>query len=310
MRIAALLRNGRMTAAMVRRVIRPATTAAIVVALAGGWVRTVGAAGEVSTGDAVRRAVRYVAWYDTQLPQLVADERYEQRSSGGVARVLESAVAWVPAPGLHDVLAVRDVHTVDHSAVQSSRIRALLEAGPSTAAMAQEILRASAAFNLGPGVRNLNFPTFPLVYLRGDRASRLRWRSQAEPDGTLRLEFEERERPTIVRDGDGRPMRARGQFWIAPDSGRIVRCGVTVTGRHDDVNGNDRDAGIRRELTYTITVQFEANDRLDLWLPSRMSEVYEQSSRRDDTTARLQVTGEARYANYRRFETQGRIVRP
>jgi hypothetical protein len=269
------------------------------------------AVGRLSTRDAVARAARYVAWYDAQLPRIVADEYYEQRAlddeqAGARSRVLESEVAWVPAPGLHDVLAVRDVHVVDGRPVQSSRVRTLLEAGPSAPAIAEEILHASAAYNLGPGSRNLNLPTFPLVYLRGERPDRLRWRSHEEPDGAVRLELEERGRSAIVRDPDGHPMRARGELWIDPASGRITRAHVVITGRRDDPDQGGRP--IRREVTYTLDVKFEPHDRLGLWLPSAMSERYEESSRRNGVTRTSVLTGRARYTNYHRFETGGRVI--
>jgi len=275
-------------------------TAALTVLLPAGP-----GAHRLTTRDAVRRAVAYVSSYDTQLARRVADEHYVQRSNDE-ARVLESQIAWVPAERLADVLAVRDVQNVDGRVVGRSRVADLLRAGPSTFALASEILRASAAFNLGTRSRNLNVPTFALVYLRGDRAGRLRWRSRARSDGRIRLTFEERDRPTIVRDNDGRPMRAQGEFWIEPASGRIERSAVTVSGTRESFD----DAGhvVRRKLTYTLTVGFEPNDHLGLWLPVRMSEQYEQDTRQRAHSTNVVVTGEALYSNYRRFETEGRVI--
>jgi hypothetical protein len=280
---------------------RRATALLLAVALTAVWHGDAGAQ-RLSTREAVRRAASYVVWFDTQLPSLVADEHYVQRTNEQV-RVLDSEIAWVPAGRLDDVLAVRDVHAVDGHAVARSRIADLLRAGPSTSILASEMLRASASYNLGAESRNVNFPTFALVYLRGNRADRLRWRSRAEPDGRIRLRFEERNRPTVVRDGDGRSMRADGEFVIDPASGRIERSVVTVTGTHE--RPDDSGDAVARHVTYTLTVTFAANDRLGLWLPARMDEQYEQQTRGGPAAG---VTGEAQYSNYRRFETEGRII--
>jgi hypothetical protein len=58
------------------------------------------------------------------------------------------------------------------------------------------------------------------------------------------------------------------------------------------------------EMNYGQEVTFALVERLGVWLPHRMNDVYE--GLRDAST--LRVEGLAVYSNYRRFETAGRLL--
>jgi hypothetical protein len=55
-------------------------------------------------------------------------------------------------------------------------------------------------------------------------------------------------------------------------------------------------------MDVSITVDFQRDLKLELWVPSRMEERYDDSG--ESTTC------SARYSNFRRFETSGRLVTP
>jgi hypothetical protein len=248
-----------------------------------------------SARDLASRASEYVRFYDQRVVAIVGEERYEQRSRERVvgrapddmSQSARSRLAWVHLPRLDDTVAVREVFEIDGHAVQhSSRLEQLLKAPAAQLEnVVRDLLNESAAYNLASGSRNINFPTFPLVYLRTLNLDRSRWRS-AGREGTLTvISFEERRRPTIVRSGAGHNLRARGRFSIDEKTGRIERAEVRLDG-------------------YRLEVSFSPAERLGIWLPFRMEDTYERSGRYHY----LRVDGEATYSDYRRFETEGRLL--
>jgi hypothetical protein len=262
-------------------------------------------------GDDVRevlaRVRQYVEWYDRQLVTLIADERYVQISGaadpGAAAwsrrtRLLQSEFAWVTVSGLHDTLGVREVLRVDGQLVGGAlRLRALLARPPADpSAEVRAILAESATHNVGSVRRNINFPTFALVYLRDPRQHDTRWHAIRSGEH-VRLEFEERDRSTLVRTPDGIRTPARGRFTIDPGSGRILASELRVRIR-------ERHASV--PMVYWMLVDFAPDPRLELWVPVRM---LERQYREGTTAAPAGDTGEATYANYRRFETSGRVIR-
>lgn len=245
-------------------------------------------------------AAAYVRTYDGQLPAVVGEESHEQslheRTAGRPARDesrhLRSTVAWVHLPRLSDTVAVRDVFEIDgHRIDGGPGLESLLRAPAATLENnVRDLLNRSAAHNLAPGSRNINFPTFPLVYLRQAHVDRSRWRLPRGGPATI-LSFQERGRPAIVRSESGSHLRARGRFWLDAGSGQVERAEVHLKGER---------------VTYRLHVRFAHDERLALWLPSRMEDVYERAW----GFSYLRVTGTATYSNYRRFETEGRIVPP
>jgi hypothetical protein len=56
-------------------------------------------------------------------------------------------------------------------------------------------------------------------------------------------------------------------------------------------------------MKVTIAVTFDRDSRLDVWAPARMDERYDELSGNSTTCT-------ARYSNFRRFETSGRVIGP
>jgi hypothetical protein len=249
----------------------------------------------------------YVAWYDRQLVTLIADERYVQATgrvtpsendeNSGV-RMLESEFGWVAIPAAQDIIGVREVRRVDgRSVAEAYRLRELLERPPADASLDIEaILAESARHNVGEVRRNINFPTFALAYLRRAREQDTRWRAVRSGDH-IDLQFEERDRSTLVRSADGTRTPARGRFSVDPATGRISACELRVR--------ISRGRGWH-PLFYWMLVTFAADERLGIWVPVRMLERY---YRNGATPATSEETGEATYENYRMYGTNGRLLR-
>ena len=245
----------------------------------------------------LRRAGEYVRSYHDTLTTVVAEETYLQRAKRGYkreeSRTLKSEFALVRgAPGENLWLAIRDVVEVDGQRItEESRINDLLVgARDNLRSAARAIADEQSKYNLGDVYRTINVPTLPLEFLLPDRQSRFRLRqtggTTVSGSETIAVSFEERSRPTIIQTVGGRDVVSRGTAWIAPD-GRVLKTELIT-------------AGIRG-LRVVINVTYEFQPRLDLFLPVRMHESYRA---RD-----LEITAVATYSNFRRFETESRIVK-
>ncbi len=262
------------------------------------------AVGAVAASDeglrvVLARAGAYVERYQAAFSLLVGEEHYTQRvvrrGRETERRRLRSEFALVRVggdPSGPRWLAFRDVLEVDDRPVadRGDRLVRLFRDAPADAlARARAIALESARYNLGPVVRTINVPTLALEFFEVPRQPRLRYRRAGERvHGGRRVwvvRFEERARPTLIRSPDGRDVVARGEAWVDPESGRIVRTELTPEGRGG--------------LASRITVTYASDARVGVWVPVEMAERYERGD--------ALVTGEAVYTNFRRFEVDVRV---
>ena len=260
------------------------------------------------------RAGAYVAKYQQDFSLLLADERYVQevanatkapaggakRTPGGAGaasetRVLVSEFALVRVEAADRTLwlAFRDVVEVDGRPVRDreERLQRLFRTPPANAlAQAQAIAFASARYNIGDVMRTVNVPTLALEFLEPAAQARSRFRKTAEEMvGGVRawvVRFEERARPTRIRTTRAQDVKTKGRVWIDPDTGRILKSEI--------------DAQLQRGLRARITTAYAPDERLGLWVPVEMKEAYEMESRT--------LTGTATYTNFRRFETEVKVL--
>jgi hypothetical protein len=149
-----------------------------------------------------------------------------------------------------------------------------------------------ARYNIGPAVRNINFPTLSLAFLRPGNQSRFAWkrggtRRFGSVEG-LEVGFEEVARPTLVdQDGQG-DLPAKGRFWIDPTRGTVLRSETTFQFEP------------RRARAYVAT-QYRAEPRLAMWVPAEMREAYEDLPGAPAPVFRSPSEATARYSNFRRF---------
>ena len=247
------------------------------------------------------RAGAYVAKYQQDFSLLVADERYVQEvadATKGAAtetRVLVSEFALVRVQGAERTLwlAFRDVVEVDGRAVRDrqERLRRLFLAPPADAlAQARAIAFESARYNIGDMVRTVNVPTLALEFLETAAQKRSRFRKvgedTAEGERAWVVSFEERARPALIKTHGGRDVKTKGLAWIDPGTGRILK--------------TELDPQLHRGRASRIATTYAPDERLQLWVPVEMKEVYEMESRT--------LTGTATYTNFRRFETEVKLL--
>lgn len=249
--------------------------------------------------DVLSRAGAVVLRYEEELPRLVARETSTQLATNRTQSVvleqrhLVAEFGWVAFPGSTDVVGVRDVVEVDGRSLttERERLQSLLHGGRAGAGVeVRRLLDEASRYNLsiGEGSRNLNLPTLVLFFLHPQVQPRFSWSRRSPPSAALwEFEFKEREGPTVIHGGaDGRErVVSRGRVLIEPTSGILRRSELRL--RFDGIN-------------YTLVTTCERVAALDLVLPIRLEERYETSTQ--------SVVGTATYDNYRRFETDARIL--
>jgi hypothetical protein len=252
--------------------------------------------------DVVDRFGVYLQTFERQFDSVVGEERYRQTlqlvvQNGQPAaqpvetRTLRSDYALVRADDRGEWLGFRDTFEVDGGAVRDrdDRLQHLLAGGAMT--RAAQIVGENSRFNLGSEyiVRNMNVPTLVLQLLHPRTRERFAFRKHGEESldgrGVWRLDYRERDRPTIVRSPEGRDRPARGSVWIDPDTGECWRTEIAF----DD------------ELA-VVDVSFGHATGIAVMVPLLMSERYRAPA--------AIVTGEATYSNFRRFRTGARVIRP
>jgi hypothetical protein len=255
-----------------------------------------------SKKEVLQRAAKYVAAQAELFPQLVVDERCSQTlaqrvksSTTSPPRVIETRAdfAWIRLDGIPGAIGVRDVREVDGKAVGGEdRLEDLLRRPTASSIVAARTLLAeSARYNVGPLWRNVNLPTTALFFLHRSLQPRFSWKVQRIEGSAVVLSFKERERPTVIRGFNNEPVFSRGRIWIDPATRVAHRTELDTEAR--DLEGHT--------TYYQLLVEFAVDESLHLLLPRRLREHYE-------TPAEV-VDGEAEYVNYRRFQTEGRLVR-
>lgn len=249
----------------------------------------------------LKRTAEYLVDYAKSYASVVAEEHYTQSLRAKRVVTLGSINDGLRTQLKSDVVAIsditqawinfRDVFEVDGRSVRDrdQRLQKLfLEPKNDPLAKARSITDEGARFNLGTVSRNVNFPTMALTFLAG--ANQARSKFVRAGDGKVAgveteiLEFEETERPTIVRSGAA-DLPVAGRFWIEPITGRVMKSAVRFESR--DFKGD-------------VTVTFGFVEKLKMWLPVEMA----------DSCAgpRETVTGRATYSNFRRFGVSTDVV--
>ena len=164
---------------------------------------------------------------------------------------------------------------------------------------AKRLSEESARFNIGPILRTFNVPTAALLFFRPENLDRFKFTKKAVGrDGTWEIAFRETERPTLIRTPAGSSVPSAGSLWVSAGDGTVVRTSLLM---HDlSLEARTR---ARRIATVQVDVAYGRVAALGLWLPETMTESYEIV----DGRARELLRTEAKYSDYRVFQTSIRI---
>lgn len=262
---------------------------------------------DTSARAVVRAAAAYVAEYQRQLTSVIADEVYTQEVIEQVprqpkmpgSRSLRSEVFFMFAPVGRVWMAIRDVLAVDGQPVADRKdVKEALRTLPA-ADVASAFKEHNSRFNIGRMFRNFNEPTLSLLVLddvHRERFSFDRRRVERSGDATLvTLEFKEREPPTLIHDLNRGRVFSKGELVIEAGTGRVRRAML---------------AGKIQEVQLELTTEYAPEPRLGMWVPVLFREQYRYgvAPRSFDSRSEYEhILCEARYTNYRRFETSVRI---
>ena len=257
-----------------------------------------------SRDEVLDRVAAYAKRFGEDLQGIVARERYVQtiRTTNGRHRleadtldgeILEERRLLSSLLLVHEADTPwqlhRDVIAVDERPVADREDRlAQLFAGTQAdrAAQLRRITDESARYNLGPFVRNINIPTFPLIVVHPARRDRFRFRDRGatSADGVAVrvLAFEERARPRTIRGTAGYDVVLKGTLDVEEASGELVRATIEPK---------------VHKLQIRLDVQFGRVAGVPLRVPVRLIERYWRPG--DDTY----VAGEASYDEFRRYTT-------
>lgn len=247
------------------------------------------------------KANQYVVAYQQQFSGLVAEERYSQSVHGRdgrqkQVRTLVSDYLLVGLTGDSVWRSLRDVREVDGAPVRDRQARLLdlfMTPGRSVNRQVTRLLDESARYNIGNIERDFNQPILPLIFLD----PLYQHRFDFSLDGDERVEqglvdvisFVENTRPTMIQlRSQGktifRDTSSSGRFWLDYETGRVIKSELRVGAQQTQVNA-------------TVTVAYQPNTTLDLWVPVTMDERYADP---DDGRGDV-ITGHAEYGNYRAF---------
>lgn len=252
--------------------------------------------------DLLDRASGYVRGFVVEFSTVVAEEKYVQDSHPapdaagfGLTRSfsqaaprhieLRSDFLFVRTDPRADWLTFRDVFAVDGREVRDRRARlaklfeeSAIDAVDQAARIAQESFR----YNLGTGQRTIADPLLALTFLEPAFRTRFAFTLGAIDLARGRdvwiVKFEERSRPTIIRDIDNHDAPASGRLWIDGATGRVVQTELKL-------RSGDR-----------VMTAFGYDERLQLDVPVEMRDIA--------WTGQTSVTGVATYSNFRRFDVQ------
>lgn len=269
------------------------------------------AADEPALAAVLARAAAYVAEFHRQLSSIVAEEQYVQdvypsagRDAGlaPVHRTLKSDLLLLK-PGDADAwMTFRDVFEVDAEPVRDRTERLthlFLKRTPSTDAQIRRILDESARYNIGDIRRNVNTPTYPLLFLESANRFRFKFkvtndrRPRTEPPhapsaGAFRVStevwvvaYEEKEAGTMIKTDGQKDLPSKGRFWIEPATGRVLMSELVAQ---------------NRKLRATIDVSYQSEPLLGLLVPIEMREWY------DNMRTRSHIEAVATYGRFRQFQ--------
>jgi hypothetical protein len=272
--------------------------------------------------EILARAGARVRQFESALTAIISDENYEQHvqrltvqlPASPTERRMRSEMLFMWLSEERTFVAARNVLAVDGKPVPDShdRIERVLRAPiDGRSSRLQQLLDEGARFNLGPVIRNIAEPTLALEFLDPDYQPRFTFavagRDRIAGNDVLKVVFTEQTQPTVITDR-GHDVLSKGTLWIRPSDGVAVRTLLEAT--------VPSPTNLMVSVSVSIVVNYGLIANLAMWVPSQMDEhyvlshdVWTPSTGIWAPSTRYESTNcVAKYTNYRRFETSGRII--
>jgi hypothetical protein len=251
-----------------------------------------------SVEEMLDRVGNYVQRLEEHLAVVISDETYVQnvweRHHVVISRTIRSEMLFMWLSQEDIWLSIRNVLAVDGRPIpdSSGRLdRALAAPGFDYMSQLRQLKAESARFDVGQVWRTTGNPNVVLRFLLPGNQTHFSFTQKGQErirgETVSKLAFAEHERPTAI-DFNGEDVLSDGAIWVRPSDGTVVRTNLKLS--------------TPTRMAVTITVDFQRDPKLDLWVPLRMEERY------DDYLE--STTCAARYSNFRRFETSGRLISP
>jgi hypothetical protein len=270
-----------------------------------------------SVESVLARAGEYVAQSRQDLAALVAEEYSVQiqrnygvqsgdlpglgESSGHTRRSLRSELVLLATPGRNVWHTYRHTFALNERPVddQKDRLRRIFS-GPPAAAVAEatRLSNENARFNLGAIRRNMNLPTLALEFLAATSQPGFSFTKKGEKkvDGVPAwvIAFVEVRRPSLISTPDGRSLPVRGEIWVDPANGRVMKTQVTLDSLDAFKEMKERPQDYSAFPRVAIETTFRLDRGLNAWVPAEMKEFYDRGVE--------VVTCTVTYTNYSRLE--------
>ena len=281
--------------------------------LAGLVVASRPAAQTPSLDDVLKRSAVYVSEFRKQLSGIVAEETYRQDiaytagirdvACSGTARACCKSDLLLVKPADSDrYVELRDVFEVDGQPVRDrqARLRRCSQTAAAGDAQIASIIEDSARYNIGSITRNINTPLMALLFLDADNQPRFKFKhvEKAKPvfsdseDAAINespvfrvstemwtIEYQERNRNTIIPGPTAATCRRTGRFWINPSNGSVLISELIV------------DSG---GVIATVTVSYQSEPLMGFLVPVEMRESYVRPGERSRATPPTASSGRSR----------------
>ncbi|MCX6538113.1 MAG: hypothetical protein NT151_04150 [Acidobacteria bacterium] len=282
----------------------------------------------VNVDELMPRVATYIQGYAEQMSLVIGVEHYSQwlqREDAGpraISRQLVAEFALVRSGNDWD--GFRNVYEVDGKPVSDAKDRMaklFTEAPASAVEQGRKIAAESARYNMGAMQRNFNVPTVALFFLSAANQGRFRFTKDKDDQvGGVRVwkvKYEEARKPTIIRTSSGKDMPVKGEAWIDPVDGRVLKTHMQIDSEmriasNASTGGRGTTAPLRVNTTASITVTYTLEPKLGILVPAEMLETYEAPMRSTFTGEdnMTKVNCRATYGDFKRFETSGKFVVP
>jgi len=264
------------------------------------------ASGVGAEGTLLSMVRTYAARYPAEMRFILAHERYDQEvrsragsygTTAGMVTARRSTEASVAFAHVTDGawLMTRQVSLIDGHPIESKPMTIdPVQGEAELLRQLRQTVEDGARWNIGRVHRTINTPTLVLWFLVDPLWERFRFRSaglERTAAGLCRLiRFEEVGRPAIM-DVNGSRVPASGRIWVLPDSGAVIRTELIL----EHTGTSDRRPAAHSRGTIVVEYMYYPDARL--WVPSTMTERYEEPGVREADV----IITRATYSAYQRF---------